>query len=132
MTLLGIGPGELILILLLALVIFGPNKLPEMARNIGKALNEFRKTSQEVTSAVTRELDLAELTKEAKVTAPPLPTDEIRPIHNIPLDSVGKVQVVESPYVAPVEEPVEVEEPAQEKDASPTPPSQPEDPQTNE
>jgi len=43
-----IGFPELILILLLALIIFGPRRLPEIGKAIGKGLNEFRKTSKEI------------------------------------------------------------------------------------
>ncbi|ADU96409.1 twin-arginine translocase TatA/TatE family subunit [Thermovibrio ammonificans] len=41
----GIGTQELIIILVIALLIFGPKKLPELARSMGKAINEFRKAS---------------------------------------------------------------------------------------
>jgi len=41
----GIGAGEIIIILGLALVIFGPRKLPEIGRAFGKTLNEFRRAS---------------------------------------------------------------------------------------
>ncbi len=41
----GIGTQELIIILVIALLIFGPKKLPELARSTGKAINEFRKAS---------------------------------------------------------------------------------------
>jgi sec-independent protein translocase protein TatA len=41
-----IGPGEIILILLFALVLFGPRQLPEIGRIIGKGLKEIRKFSQ--------------------------------------------------------------------------------------
>lgn len=37
-----LGPGELILILLIALLIFGPSKLPELATSMGDAIREFR------------------------------------------------------------------------------------------
>jgi sec-independent protein translocase protein TatA len=46
-----IGPWELVLILLIALIVVGPGKLPEVARSIGKAMNEFKK----VTTGVKRE-----------------------------------------------------------------------------
>jgi len=38
----GLGPTELILILIIALVIFGPSKLPEIGKAIGKGLHEFK------------------------------------------------------------------------------------------
>ncbi|GAB4506567.1 MAG: hypothetical protein Kow00123_07050 [Anaerolineales bacterium] len=95
MNLFGIGPGELILILILALIIFGPNRLPEVARSIGRAVNEFRKTSAEVTSTVAKELDLAEAAKDAERPAAPSPA--IQPVHGIPLSKVGEVVATESP-----------------------------------
>jgi len=42
-----IGTSELILIGLIALIIFGPRKLPELARKLGKAMNEFRRTTDD-------------------------------------------------------------------------------------
>lgn len=41
-----IGPGELILILLVALIVFGPRKLPELGKSLGAGLREFRKSTQ--------------------------------------------------------------------------------------
>ncbi|WP_022847210.1 MULTISPECIES: twin-arginine translocase TatA/TatE family subunit [unclassified Desulfurobacterium] len=41
----GIGTNELILILIITLLIFGPSKLPDLAKSMGKAINEFRKAS---------------------------------------------------------------------------------------
>jgi len=96
MTLFGIGPGELILILILALIVFGPNRLPEVARTIGKTLNEFRKTSEEVTSAVARELDWSEAASKAGSSAP-TPPPAIQPTHGIPLSKVGEVVVADAP-----------------------------------
>jgi sec-independent protein translocase protein TatA len=55
----GIGTQELIIILVIALLIFGPKKLPELARSTGKAINEFRKASSGV-------LDEEEEKKEEK------------------------------------------------------------------
>lgn len=44
-----IGTGELILILAIALVIFGPSKLPEIGKSIGKAIKEFKNQANKVT-----------------------------------------------------------------------------------
>jgi sec-independent protein translocase protein TatA len=44
-----LGFPELILILVIALIIFGPGKLPSVGASIGKALNEFKKASRELT-----------------------------------------------------------------------------------
>lgn len=53
-----IGPMELILILIVVLIVFGPGRLPDVARAMGKAVSEFRKASsgvQSVWNEVTRE-----------------------------------------------------------------------------
>lgn len=44
----GIGTPELIVILAVALVVFGPGKLPELGKSIGSALREFKRASQEI------------------------------------------------------------------------------------
>ena len=67
MNLFNIGPMELILILILALIIFGPGKLPEVAKGLGKAIREFRQASQELTEEITKELNtITEAPKESK------------------------------------------------------------------
>ena len=37
-----VGPGEIIILLIVALLVFGPKKLPEMGRSIGKGMREFK------------------------------------------------------------------------------------------
>ncbi len=46
-----IGPGELILILIIALVVLGPGKLPDVAQSLGKSVREFRRAATDVTEA---------------------------------------------------------------------------------
>jgi sec-independent protein translocase protein TatA len=46
-----IGPGELILILIIALVVLGPGKLPDVAQSLGKSVREFRKAATDITEA---------------------------------------------------------------------------------
>jgi TatA/E family protein of Tat protein translocase len=43
-----VGPAEIIVILLIALVVFGPKRLPEIGKTIGKGLREFRQATQDV------------------------------------------------------------------------------------
>ena len=49
---LNIGPQELILILIVALVVVGPQRLPELGRTIGRALREFRKIQDDVKDTI--------------------------------------------------------------------------------
>lgn len=53
-SMFNLGPMELVVILVLALLIFGPGKLPEVGRALGKSLNEFRRASREI-SSITHE-----------------------------------------------------------------------------
>lgn len=52
-----IGMGELLLILAIALVVFGPSKLPELAKSMGQAVSEFRKGAKNISKDLE---DLAE------------------------------------------------------------------------
>ena len=57
MDFFGIGPLELFLILILALIVFGPGKLPELAKQLGRAVREFRKASSELTHDFKEEFE---------------------------------------------------------------------------
>jgi sec-independent protein translocase protein TatA len=52
-----LGFGEILIILVLALLIFGPRRLPEMGRTIGRSLREFRRTTSEIRSELEADLD---------------------------------------------------------------------------
>src|SRR5271157_4063004 len=51
-----LGTQEMIFIFLLALLLFGPKKLPEIGRTVGKALTEFRRASSELKTTFDREM----------------------------------------------------------------------------
>ena len=84
-----IGLPELLIILAIALIVFGPNKLPELARAFGRAMREFRKATEEIKesfeadtkdleeikSTLTEENILADLAEE--ISNPEEPTPEI-------------------------------------------------------
>ncbi len=72
-----IGPWELVLILLLALIVVGPGKLPDVARSIGKGLNEFKKVTTGVRKEFQDAVNLDDSTKPAPKTVPPNPLDSL-------------------------------------------------------
>ena|SRR5581483_1503885 len=64
---LTLGTQEMVFIFLLALVLFGPKKLPEIARTVGKAITEFRRASNELKATFDREMSALESeTREIK------------------------------------------------------------------
>jgi sec-independent protein translocase protein TatA len=52
-----IGPTELLVILLIALVVFGPKRLPEIGKTVGKSLREFRKATDDIKSELNLSAD---------------------------------------------------------------------------
>lgn len=60
-----IGPWELVLVLVIALIIFGPGKLPEVAKSVGKGINEFKRASNEVKQQVQEAVSLDDDEKKA-------------------------------------------------------------------
>jgi TatA/E family protein of Tat protein translocase len=55
-----VGMPELVIILVIALIIFGPRKLPELGRSLGKSIGEFRKASNELKSTLEEEIRVEE------------------------------------------------------------------------
>jgi TatA/E family protein of Tat protein translocase len=53
----GLGWPEIVVILVLVLIFFGPKRLPELAEAVGKSLNKFKTATREASSEVKRELD---------------------------------------------------------------------------
>ena len=93
MNLFGLSPGELLLIMMVALVVLGPEKLPETAASAGKWIREFRRATEELTAQFAAENPLAELQRAFSLTDEPV-----------------SVATVEEPTV--VEEPESLAEPA--------------------
>ena len=62
------GPGgtEIFLLLLAALVIFGPQKLPELGRSLGKAIREFRSAGSQIQDEITKVTDEVDPDKKIK------------------------------------------------------------------
>jgi TatA/E family protein of Tat protein translocase len=55
-----IGMPELIIIFVIALIIFGPRKLPELGKSLGRSLNEFKKASNDLQNTLEQEIKLEE------------------------------------------------------------------------
>jgi TatA/E family protein of Tat protein translocase len=75
---MNLGFPEMIFIFLLALLVFGPKKLPEVGRQIGKALAEFKRASNEFKSQLEteiRNLELEEASKQNTITPTILPPE---------------------------------------------------------
>ena len=76
-----LGMPELVVIFVIALIIFGPRKLPELGRSLGKSLAEFKKASNELRNTLEEEIRIEEQktvrAEEPKVAAPaPTPVAE--------------------------------------------------------
>lgn len=66
----GIGVPELILILIIGLIVFGPGKLPELARSLGKGMRELKKASSALSQAINDPIETPVKTNQAAATEP--------------------------------------------------------------
>lgn len=83
-----LGAPELIFILVLALLIFGPKRLPELGRTIGKGLAEFRRASNDLKRSIESEIHEVEDAARPPVTRLP---------QRAPLDTAAASEPVEPP-----------------------------------
>jgi TatA/E family protein of Tat protein translocase len=60
----GIGLPELIIILVVALIVFGPKKLPELAKALGRGMSEFKKASEEIKDSLNMNEELREVKRD--------------------------------------------------------------------
>lgn len=76
-----LGVPELLFILVLALLIFGPRKLPEIGRTLGRAMGEFRRATSDLKRTLDVELSSEEMSKPPTpaVAPKPLPASEVTP-----------------------------------------------------
>ena len=61
---LGIGPTELIIILVIALIVIGPKKLPDIAKALGKGMAEFKKATREIKESLDLDEDIQDVRKD--------------------------------------------------------------------
>lgn len=88
----GLGVPELMLIFIIALVLFGPKRLPEIGRTLGKAMGEFKKATDELKNTVEREVRMEELRQISPPTITPVetvsrsePVTPLRPLEPAPV-----------------------------------------------
>jgi sec-independent protein translocase protein TatA len=75
-----IGMPELIIIFMIALIIFGPRKLPELGRSLGKSLGEFKRASNELRNTLDEEIRL----EEQRAAEPVKRAEAATPTHSEP------------------------------------------------
>jgi len=92
MDFLGVGLGPILVILVLVFVLFGPSKIPETARNIGKYTRAIRKMSSEITEAVSKEMELDQATKSG-------PDVNFQTEHGVPNVKAGPVNMKAGPVL---------------------------------
>jgi TatA/E family protein of Tat protein translocase len=97
---MNLGFPEMIFLFFLALIIFGPKKMPEIGRQIGKAINEFKRASNEFKSQIEAEISQLEVENHRQilpptepphgtVTAEPPPENVIAPPENTMLPQLA-------------------------------------------
>jgi sec-independent protein translocase protein TatB len=114
-----VGAGELVLILVVALIILGPQRLPELARGLGKFMREFRRQTDEVRGTLEREFYRMdqELAREeppapppqaaaptapgTAVGAPPPPAFPLPALPPPPLEAAAAAPAAAAPALAP-------------------------------
>jgi TatA/E family protein of Tat protein translocase len=67
----GIGVQEIVVILVIALLVFGPKRLPELARSLGRGLNEFRRASTDLRRTLTDTMEEPTIDPPSRTKAPP-------------------------------------------------------------
>jgi sec-independent protein translocase protein TatA len=106
-----IGGPELFLIFVIALIVFGPTKLPEIGRSIGRMMVEFKKATSEFQQTVEREIEADKLKSfmESPVTIPeppkPLPPSAEAAPSSAPVAPQEATQAPQEPTVSRTDTP---------------------------
>ncbi len=95
------GFSETIFLFFLALLIFGPKKLPEIARQVGKALNEFKRASNEFKSQIASEISQLELENQRQILPPAEPPAGAVATAPAPPEPTGTLETLPPPQPLP-------------------------------
>src|SRR5512133_4217452 len=96
-----IGMPELIVIFVIALIIFGPRKLPELGKSLGKSIAEFKRASNELRNTLEEEIRIDEQRQKSEQKPQIAQASSTNPLSAVPADAT-----------APLEQPVAHAEPA--------------------
>jgi Tat protein translocase TatB subunit len=121
-----IGLPELLVIIVIALIVFGPNRLPELAKAFGKAMREFKKATEEVKESFEEEtkdlrelkntlpqnLPLTDMLEKVADSVEPTAGTSVSPEGSVPSESTVKVPQPIEPLI-PVDMPTEGNAPSQ-------------------
>lgn len=92
-----IGFPEMVVIFVLALLIFGPKKLPELGKNLGKGMAEFRRASNDFRNSIEREIESAQIPsnpiRQAVNDVKQIASDTIHGTHTATAEPVKPVSV---------------------------------------
>jgi TatA/E family protein of Tat protein translocase len=91
---MNLGIPEMIFIFVLALIIFGPKKMPEIGRQIGRALAEFKRASNEFKAQIETEIQQMEVDTHVPSY---VPEPSVPPEHTIAASTAGETTVAELP-----------------------------------
>jgi len=124
MEVFGIGLPELLLIMVIALIVFGPGKLPEIGSALGRAIGDFRRASRELTSDLQESMaDVRSTVDQAVGTAQAEPQDPAQPLQQEAPSPAPATEEAAEPAPAPSAE-VQTDDgnqPGPDGEMSPTP-----------
>lgn len=73
-----LGPAEILVVLVIALLVFGPNKMPDIARQVGKGMREFKRVQQHLKS------ELRDVVSEFDAPSSATPNVDVDPVPMLP------------------------------------------------
>jgi sec-independent protein translocase protein TatB len=99
----GLGFGEIVIILVLALVLLGPQKLPEVAKQLGKGMRDFKKASDDLKGQFEKEFYADERRAERARVAPPTAAAPVAaaPPGPVPVAAADNVPGLEAALIDP-------------------------------
>jgi TatA/E family protein of Tat protein translocase len=112
----GLGFGEIVIILVLALILFGPKKLPEVAKQLGKGMRDFQKATEDLKGQFEKEFYADEAKKARPQIVPPPAAAPLAasPPMPVPLASTENVPGLDAALVEAPAAPAAAAPPAQE------------------